>query len=63
MGKIVDLSSILKKYKEGWIALSSKGNVVAHAPTLREARQKAQEKDYRAPAFFKSVPRDVLYAG
>lgn len=63
MSKTIDLSSILTKYKEGWLALSSKGVVVAHAKTLKEARQKAQSKGYSSPTLFKSVPRDIMYVG
>ena len=63
MRKIIDLSSVLKRHKEGWVALSPKGNVVASASTLKDARQKAQDKGYKNPTLFKSVPTDVVYVG
>jgi hypothetical protein len=56
-----DWSKIYEQYKGLWIALKDdEVTVIAAAPTLKEARQKASEAGHWHPIFAK-MPKELAY--
>ena len=56
-----DWSKIYEKYRGLWVALKNdEVTVIAAAPTLREARQKANEAGHPHPIFTK-MPSELTY--
>ncbi|GEM_PF-1412086 len=57
-----DITTLLRPYRSGWVALSpDKRRVVAAAPTLEEAQTKAQKQGQPHPLFVKVLPPDKGY--
>jgi hypothetical protein len=57
-----DLSDMLRPYSSGWVALSSdERHVIASAPTLEKAKEKARETGEEHPLFIKVLPPERGY--
>lgn len=56
----IDWTENFNKYKGLWVAMKDdQKTVVASAETLRETREKAKEKGYSDPIFFR-VPTEII---
>ena len=61
---IIDLSKILSKHKEGWLALSPKDKkLIAKEKTLKEVLRKSKRKGVENPIIFKVAPVKNLLIG
>lgn len=64
MSKPIDLSKILAKYKNGWIALSPDNKkLIATGKTLKEVLNESGKKGVSNPTVFKSATVKNLFAG
>lgn len=61
---VVNLSSLLSRYKKGWVALSpDHKRVIASGDSLRDALQKAKAKGTKNPSLLKIAPWNKLFVG
>lgn len=62
--KNINLSSILKKHTEGWLAFSPDNRrLVATGKTLKEVLKKSREKGIKDPSVLKAAPFQAMFAG
>ena len=60
---MIDLSKVLVKYKNGWLAFSSNWRLVATGENLKEALAKAKRKGFKNPSLLKAAPVKNLLIG
>src|SRR3989344_315213 len=62
--KTIDLTKLLAKYKQGWLAVSADGKrFLAKGKTLQEVLKTAKAKGVSNPSVFKAAPVDRYFAG
>ena len=61
---VIDLSKILEKHKEGWLALTPDNKrLIATGDTLDEALENARKKGVKDPSLLKASPQTNLFVG